>query len=182
MNEWVPMSSWIRKETFLGFGVMSLLSSWTEKHSPLLLRDCYAQDRHRVQLGDCECEGGSSDAYLDTADAGAECYVFITGLRTTSFHLSYLPISRSTSPYHTQMHRTASFLSLIHYHPNLWSTLVLSSGALLIPLSVAVPLSPCTIHRLTKRWYCRPWTMSPLPCYFTRSSPSAVYKDVLIAA
>ena len=73
-----------------------------------------------------------------------------------------------------------SLLSLIP--PYLRSTLTLSSGALFIPLSVAVPLSPCTIHRLTKRWYSRPWTMSPSPYYFTRSSPLAVYKDVLVAA
>ena len=66
-----------------------------------------------------------------------------------------------------------SLLSLIP--PYLRSTLVLSSGALLIPLSVVIPLS-CTIHRLTKWWYSRLWTMSPSPCYFTCSSPSAVYK------
>ena len=56
----------------------------------------------------------------------------------------------------------SSFLSFIPSY--LQSTLALSSGALLIPLSVAVPLS-CTIHRLTKRWYCRPWVMSPSSPY-----------------
>ena len=65
--------------------------------------------------------------------------------------------------------------SLIPYHPNLGSTLVLSSDALLIPLSVSAFLS-CMIHRLTKQWYCRPWTMSPSPYCFTHSSPPAVYK------
>ena len=89
--------------------------------------------------------------------------------------LSYLPLSQSTSLITRRLHWTASFLSLIPYHPNLWLTLVLSSGALLIPLLVSVFLS-CMIQRLTKRWYSRPWTMSPSPCHFIRLSPPAVYK------
>ena len=110
------------------------------------------------------------------------CYVFI-GLWTASllpalsFHISiYIPLITR------RCIGLPSFVSLIFLSPHLQSTLTLSSGASLIPLSVAVPLSPCTIHQLTKRWYCRLWTMSPSPCYFTRSSPSAVYKDVLVAA
>ena len=95
---------------------------------------------------------------------------------------AYLPLSRSLSPYHTQIPSDCLLSSLlIRYHPYRRSSLALSSGALLIPFSVAVPLSPCTIHRLTKRWYCRPRTMFPSPYYFTRSSPPAVYKDVLVA-
>ena len=99
------------------------------------------------------------------------------------FLLTYLPLSRSTIPlsYADISDCLLSFL-LIPYHPNRRSSIVLSSGVLLIPLSVAIPLSPCTIPRLTKWWYCRLWTMSPLPCYFTRLSLPAVYKDVLIAA
>ena len=98
----------------------------------------------------------------------------------TSF--AYLPLSRSRPPYHTQIPSDCllPFL-LIRYHLYRRSSLALSSGALLISSSVAVPLSLCMIHRLTKRWYCRPWTMSPSPYYFIRSSPSAVYKDVLVA-
>ena len=41
-----------------------------------------------------------------------------------------------------------------------------SSGCLLIVLSVSRLLS-CTIHRPTKRWYSRLWTMSTLSLYFT---------------
>ena len=65
------------------------------------------------------------------------------------------------------------YLVLSPYHPNCWSPLVLSSGCLLIILSVSSFLS-CTIHQPTKRWYCRPRTMSPLPCHFicSRSSSS----------
>ena len=109
------------------------------------------------------------------------CYVFVVGHRTYPFHLLIFLYRDLLPPYHMQIHRTAPFPSLIPYHPYRRSTLRLSSGALLILLSVAVPLS-CTIHRLTKRWYCRLWTMSPSPCYFTRSSLLAVYKDVLVAA
>ena len=108
------------------------------------------------------------------------CYVFI-GLWTDSLHsvLSSLIAIHIPLIIRRCIGLPLSFLlSLIPLY--LRSTLVLSSGALLITLSVATLLS-CMIHRLTKRWYCRPWTMSPSPCYFTRSSPSAVYKDVLVA-
>ena len=108
---------------------------------------------------------------------------FSTDYGPYHFLSSYLPLSRSTFPlsYADTSDCPRSSL-LIPYHLNRRSSLVLSSGALLISLSVAAPLSSCTIHRLTKRWYCRLWTMSPSPYYFTRSSPLAVYKDVLVAA
>ena len=70
------------------------------------------------------------------------------------FFLSYLPLSRSTSLIICRLHRTASFFSLIPYHPYRQSSLVLSSGGLLIALSVWWLLS-CTIHRPTKQCYCR---------------------------
>ena len=100
---------------------------------------------------------------------------FITGHWT---YLSFWPIFPYRDPlpllYADYIGLPCSFF-LIHYHPNLWPTLVLSSGTLLIFLSVSVLLS-CTMHRLTKQWYCRPWTMSPSPYCFTHSSPPAVYK------
>ena len=110
------------------------------------------------------------------------CYVFV-GLWTvpSSFCLIFPYLDPLPLSYADYIGLPRSFL-LILYHPYRRSSLVLSSGASLIPLSVAVPLSFCTIQRLTKRWYCRSWAMSPSPCYFTRSSPSAVYKDVLVAA
>ena len=89
-----------------------------------------------------------------------DCYVF-DGLWTvpfliflSSFIAIYFPLS-----YADYIGLPRSFL-LIRYHPNLRSTLVLFSGALLIPLSERWLLS-CTIHRPTKRWYCRLRTMSP---------------------
>ena len=78
------------------------------------------------------------------------------------------PYLNPTSLIICRLHWTASFISLIPYHPNLRSTFVLSSGRFLIALSVAGLLS-CMIHQPTKWWYCRLWTMSPLSLYFTRS-------------
>ena len=106
---------------------------------------------------------------------GAFLLRFFIGLRTNLFLLSYLPLLRSISLIIRRLHRTASSFFLIPYHPDLRLSLVLSSGALLISLSVVVLLS-CMIHRLTKQWYCRPWTMSPSPPHFICSSPLAVYK------
>ena len=61
--------------------------------------------------------------------------------------LSFLSVLSSTIAIHYHLQIASDCLTpllLIPYHPNLWSTLVLSSGALLIPLSVSVFLS---IHR-----------------------------------
>ena len=89
------------------------------------------------------------------------------------FFLSYLPVSRSPLPLITRrLHRTASSLSLISYHLYCQLPLVLSSGWPLIALSLWLLLS-CTIHRLTKQGYCRPWTMSPSSLYSTRSRLSS---------
>ena len=83
--------------------------------------------------------------------------------RITPFSLIF-PYHDPVPPYHTQIHWTASFISPISLSPHLRSTLALSSGALLIPLSEQWLLS-CTIHRPTKRWYCRLRTTSPSLSY-----------------
>ena len=67
---------------------------------------------------------------------------------TTSFCLTF-PYHDPIPPYHTQIHRTASFTSLISLSPHLRSTLALSSGTLLIPLSEQWLLS-CTIQSAHK--------------------------------
>ena len=81
------------------------------------------------------------------------CYIFF-GHRTNLSFCLVIPYLDPLSLITRRLHQTASFLSLILYHPNLRSPLVLSSGCLLIALSVAVLLS-CTIHRPTKQCYCR---------------------------
>ena len=106
---------------------------------------------------------------------GIECYIFIRHQTIIiSYHLIF-PYLDLLPLIICRLHQTVPFLSLIPYPLYRRSSLVLSSGWSLIALSVSWRLS-CTIHRLTKWWYCRPWTMSPLPCHFTCSSPPAVYK------
>ena len=70
------------------------------------------------------------------------------------FRFCLIFLSRSNSLITCRLHQTASFFSLITYHPNRRSTLVLSSGWLPIALSVWWLLS-CMIHRPTKQCYCR---------------------------
>ena len=74
-------------------------------------------------------------------------------LDLSSFFLIF-PYLDPVLPYHMQIHQTASFISLIPYPPYLRSSLALSSGALLILLSMSDSLS-CTIHQPTKQCYYR---------------------------
>ena len=102
------------------------------------------------------------------------CYIFI---RHRTYHLfsPYLPYHDPLSLIIRRLYQTASFISLIPYHPNRRSPLVLSSGWFLIPLSETGLLS-CTIHQPTKQCYYSPWIMSPWLSSLPTRRPSAVYK------
>ena len=118
---------------------------------------------------------GEQDPSFSLKNFMLVCYIFI-GLRTiTTSFCPIFPYCDLLPLIIRRLHRTASFLSLIHYHPNLQLTLVLSSGALLILLLVAVLLS-CTIQRSTK-WCYYTFGLCPLaPVALPTQSRLRVYK------
>ena len=143
------------------------------------LRTCLETTPTRLTIWDQSrrigiSDWGSTNAMRQARKVPPCCYIFIrTSDLLSSLVLSSYRNPTPLSPADYIRLLLSPLLSLIT--PDLWSSLALSSGWLLIALSVAEFLS-CTIHQPTKWCYCRlglcPLALVALPA---RSWPG-VYK------